>query len=447
MKTKAIIYIFILSALPLSCLPDTSGKSPPSNSLIYPVGLAITASDDYLLVANSNFDLKYNAGTLVAVSLDKLDEIIDAGGNADWISKDNRFLYIPEKELIDANSTIRLAAFASDLQLTPNKKRAILPIRGGTERHILIVDVDELAQNGRVLNCDQDDDLSCSDEYRVTGNSNVLLPIEPYAVTSLELPSTIPDDSQREVPMTNTIGFATHLASGAVSVFQIENSQGEIDPELLSVVNNVVPEAGGIAANPTNNEIYVSGRKNPDSNIAILKLLRGGTGGTYTNKAFSGLTDRITLSGDLMGGTDLRGIAVKADGTGAVAVSRTPEALISIDTVNRRMTDLITLGTDPSVVSLLENETGAYSFVLCFKSNQVFIVDHQTMQVYVRVVGSGPQAVTFDKKRNLAYIANFRESTITLLHSTPPFEHVSVKTSGENAKLMIGIPRLPENNN
>ena len=86
MKEASIFCIFLLSVMFVGCLPDTSGESPPDDQLIYPVGLVTTASDDYLIVANSNFDLKYNAGTLVAISLDKLAKIQQTGGSEEWKS-------------------------------------------------------------------------------------------------------------------------------------------------------------------------------------------------------------------------------------------------------------------------------------------------------------------------------------------------------------------------
>jgi DNA-binding beta-propeller fold protein YncE len=443
MKVVPALCIFVLSVLCVGCLADTSGESPPSDQLIYPVGLAVTGNDDYLLVVNSNFDLMYNAGTFVAISLNDLDEIRKSGGSSDWKSPGGDFLYVPETELIDTKDTIRLAAFASDLELTPNRNRALIPVRGGSERHILVVDVDETAENGLVLSCGQGSDLRCDSDHRVTGNDDVTLPLEPYEVTSLNYTRQVPD-GDKTVTLTDTFGFASHLYSGAVSAFLIENSHGELDAKLLDVVTGVTGEAGGIAANSRNNEIYVSGRDNPSQYLAVLQVLAGGFGGTYTNEAYFGMTGKVSYSGDLLGGTDTRSIAVSSDGKTAYVVSRTPEALLQVDVASRKMVDWATVGAAPSVLGIFEDEEyGAYAFVLCFKSNQVFIVELDTMQTaHVVPVGSGPQAVAFDKKRKLAYIANFRESTISIIQAVPPFDFV--RTADGDTKLMIGKPRLPD---
>jgi DNA-binding beta-propeller fold protein YncE len=170
--------------------------------------------------------------------------------------------------------------------------------------------------------------------------------------------------------------------------------------------------------------------------------MTGGYGGTYTNKPFFGRTDKIDYARDIYGATDARGIAVSPNGKTAVVVTRTPSALLRIDTETRKIVDMASIGTDPSVVQLFEDEDNVYAFVLCYRNNNVYIVEPETMQVYVRSTGSGPHAVTFDKKRKYAYIANFSESTITIIEATPPFNHVRV--DGQNVQIMIGKPRLPE---
>ena len=459
MKIKFVIFILISCISMTACLPDTSGIAPPSDRLIYPIGAVTTASDKYLLVANSNFDLNYNAGTLVAISLEELDRIIDQGDwSEDWLSPDGRYMYVPETKLIDPNNTVRLDAFASDLKLTPKPKqnRALIPIRGGAERHILVVDIDETAPSGEVLTCGKGSDLHCDSAHRVTSNDSVTMPIEPYEVTSLDYTWTVPDSTGAETTFHSTLGFATHLYTGSVSMFMIENEQGKLDAQLLDVVNHVVNEASGIASNPENKEIYVSGRENAAQYLAVLQVLTGGSGSTSSNNLFFGVVDKVSYFNELLGGTDTRGVAVSSAGKDALVVSRTPEALLRIDTESRKLIDMATVGTDPSVVSIYESEDGnAYAFVLCFKSKQVFIVEPSMMRVVVRSTGSGPQAIAFDKHRKYAYIANFRESTITVLHAEPPFAQVRIGDTNDqfknsqfkNAQLMIGKPRLPEDHN
>ena len=61
--------------------------------------------------------------------------------------------------------------------------------------------------------------------------------------------------------------------------------------------------------------------------------------------------------------------------------------------------------------------------------------------VAVRSTGSGPQSLAFDDTRSLVYIANFRESTVSVFHAEWPFDYVRDSTGRE---VKIGVPRLPK---
>ncbi|MCP4606697.1 MAG: hypothetical protein GY847_40350 [Proteobacteria bacterium] len=497
MKIATILTVLGVSVLALGCLPDTSGIDPPSDKLVYPVGLAVTPEIEltpkiladcnpdagdlsecpqrYLLAANSNFDLKYNSGTLVAIDLNKLDEI-ESNLNSDkpkseyleYLSEDNKYLFVPEDELIKSEETIRIGSFASDLDLTPNGKRALIPVRG--KRAILIIDLGSEA-NG-ILSCgNKDDGRECNSKHRIERNDdlNITLPIEPYEVASLEYVS-----QTGKKRTTKTLGFATHLYRGEVSLFVIDTKSETIDdrevpekteltltPELIDVVGGVVPGASGIAVNPNRREIYVSGRHDPVPHVAVMKVLTDSEHGSFTSNPYFNDVGGINIAQDLYGGTDARGLAVTESGDTAFLVTRTPEALLQLDTADRKLTGMTTLGADPSVVALYENDydnldpsddtANVNAFVLCFLRDQVYIVESDNMlsPPIVRTTGFGPHAIAFDKARQRAYIANFTESTITVLNAEWPFDHVSVPVPGSDsrAKIKIGKPRMPESHN
>lgn len=465
MKNTITLVILVLHLCISGCLPDTSGVTPPGDRLIYPTGLAITKDNSHLVVANSNFDLNYNSGTLVAIDLAQLDAIIEeiegqlANGNYEYgpnldsdeafgsyLSKDRQHLFIPSQSpnLIKPESTLRIGSFASDLDITPSGERLVIPVRG--ERAVLLVDIDK---NGK-LQCGQGDDLKCDDRHRVRSTDYQTMPIEPYEVTTMEYL-----DGDQVV----TFGFATHLAGGEVSMFVIDSRQKDAaqsrlweDDKLIGVVDGVVPGASGIVANKSfKNEIYVSGRNDPLPSISVMKVLTDSENGSFTRNPYFADVATIDLARDMYGGTNARGLAVTEDGSQLFLVSRSPEALLQIDIQSRKLIDMTTVGTDPSVVSLFEKDGNVYAFVLCFLSDQVYIADVDTMEVQTRSTGSGPHAVTFDKERERAYISNFRESTITILEAVPPFNHLSIPVPDPrnpdkivNAKIKIGKPRLPK---
>jgi DNA-binding beta-propeller fold protein YncE len=52
-----------------SCYSTGDGIAPPRDAFYYPVGLAVSAGGNVLYVANADFDLQYNGGTLQSYDL------------------------------------------------------------------------------------------------------------------------------------------------------------------------------------------------------------------------------------------------------------------------------------------------------------------------------------------------------------------------------------------
>ena len=68
--------IFSFSLLVAGCFPSGEGVDPPGDRSVYfPVGLALDSGNNFLYIANSDFDLQYNAGTVSSWNLATLDEL------------------------------------------------------------------------------------------------------------------------------------------------------------------------------------------------------------------------------------------------------------------------------------------------------------------------------------------------------------------------------------
>jgi len=59
---------------------DNEGAPPPNGRLAFPAALAVSPDGSFLYVANSNFNLRYNSGSLQTYDLAVLNERIDAAG-------------------------------------------------------------------------------------------------------------------------------------------------------------------------------------------------------------------------------------------------------------------------------------------------------------------------------------------------------------------------------
>lgn len=72
-------FIALSGVAAAGCFPPDDGRTPPLDQLYFPVGLATNADASRLYVANSDFDLQFNAGTVQAYDLVKLRQAVPQG--------------------------------------------------------------------------------------------------------------------------------------------------------------------------------------------------------------------------------------------------------------------------------------------------------------------------------------------------------------------------------
>ncbi|HEX2882108.1 MAG TPA: hypothetical protein VHO25_21460, partial [Polyangiaceae bacterium] len=70
------IAIFAAGLSLSGCFPPGDGREPPLDQVYFPVGLALSSGGDRLYVANSDFDLQYNAGTLMVLDAERIREMM-----------------------------------------------------------------------------------------------------------------------------------------------------------------------------------------------------------------------------------------------------------------------------------------------------------------------------------------------------------------------------------
>lgn len=256
------------------CFPSGEGVDPPTNRSVYfPVGLALDADASHLFIANSDFDLQFNAGTVASWNLDAVRALLPQTCAVDadctdpekphcdapdpdqapppgyvpsyWCVGDNRAacgklgelspaerqLYpgrcrwmLPQRDGIFVDSA-KIGAFATDIVYRPRPEgeagteqgRLFVPVRGDATLHWL----DVLERNGvpGKLECGQygaGQDGECAPSHR-RGNTpaaentrgDSLLP-EPFGIDA--------DEAAKFVLLTNQ-------TSSALGLFQ--NTWGE----------------------------------------------------------------------------------------------------------------------------------------------------------------------------------------------------------------------------
>lgn len=276
-----------LGLLLLGCYSTGDGASPPLERVYFPVGMAISRDNDKLFVANSDFDLQYNAGSVQTVDLVRLRSFIprecesdadceesgrrcDTRGSAPTnlcveTSGSNRGdpcgglgretsgerVTVPGQCLpLDLSSppdggppalldAVGIGAFATDIQLRyrpeSDEGRLFVPVRGEASLHYIDVDSDGMLDCGA-----RGQDGSCDEQHRVGTDSaenarELRMPTEPYAL------AISPDAEAIAV---------THQTEGSVSLFVQDLEHWEAGPELSFIHTDLPTGAIAIASAP-----------------------------------------------------------------------------------------------------------------------------------------------------------------------------------------------------
>jgi len=382
----------MLAALAAGCF-ESEGIDPPHDRFIYPVGIAVTNNGDYLMVVNSNFDLRYNAGTILMVDLEK---VAATDGNID-----------DEADVLVKDSVLELGAYASDLKLTPDMSRALIPVRG--ESAVLVVDISE---NGEI-HCGEEEDLRCDGEHRIKSTEEFDLPIEPYIVTAAEF-TYLPENTTQTV----TMGFITHLAGGEVSLACLDT---RTPPSLIDVLDDLPEAVSGVAVQPGTNIVFVTSRREPK--VSRLRVVYGDAQ-FPCNRLYFYKLGSIPVAG-LSSGIDSRDIAFSPDGDYAFVANRSPDSLVIINTSDsepkNQVVSVVEMGSEPSlVVPHVQTEADGSErllvYVVCYNANRIYVVDPERREKESLIItGEGPHALVFDPVRPRAYVTHFVENTIGVI--------------------------------
>lgn len=274
----------LAAALATGCFAPGDGREPDLEEIYFPVGLAMSPAGSRLYVANSDFDLKFNAGSLQSYDVGRLHDLLpvycesDAtcgGGSrcdlaSNWCVADSgphagepcgsrgertlseRLLApgrcnpidpVDEGVLVDQ---VEIGAFATDviLRRDPGRRaaRLFVPVRGDATLHWVDIDDDSDGRGGppaRDLECGQDGAGGrCDDRHRVgedpdlENTRDLRMPPEPYAI---------------DVDVQGEAIAVTHQADGAISLFVNDWAAG---PRLEFVLSGQPLGGVGIASLP-----------------------------------------------------------------------------------------------------------------------------------------------------------------------------------------------------
>lgn len=290
---RALIYgqaALILAAL--GCFKPDDGREPPVDRIYFPVGLALSSDGDRLYVANSDWDLQFNAGSVQAYDAARLREMLPRYCEADTdcesfgqvcdLAASNRegglqfagthwcvdpatldpcpgrTVQSPADRLLEPGvcsavdnrlpdlllEGVRVGAFATDLIYRANPNgggRLFVPVRSDATLHWIDVRGGPSGGPQRELECGQDRGGECDAEHRRGDDPSEFtperesLPIEPFGIGASADGETI---------------VTTHQTEGKVSLFTNSWNDAARGPELRFILDDLPARPVHVSAVP-----------------------------------------------------------------------------------------------------------------------------------------------------------------------------------------------------
>ena len=362
------------------------------DQIFWPAGLAVDPNGNWLYVVNSNNDLRFNAGTLLAIDLQKakIDRqglAADAGAASAWsecstthFTDDTatetlagtsyqfccfdrlrpHVLNCNERGYVQADVTVQIGSFGGEAAIqtyqTPDGelvRRIFMVVRA--EPSITFVDVTDSGDSVQ-MRCNGPRQAAgpqllnpfCDDNWRIrrpggAAISDNVLPEEPHALAL---------DQKLGILYVShlTITAARQIVGGGISTIDIG---GLVDPQAPNVINSIArvvfptSTAQGVTALTLNDPgnpsgvLYAVARTSPDITGMVLQCQSPGQYCDGTTRDLSLVPgEQIKSSVFLPSGTDVRGFLLSPDGTEAqslhrnspdVSTSTDPAALVLLD--------------------------------------------------------------------------------------------------------------------
>lgn len=452
---RAFAYLFAFSLLFAGC--DNSGEPPPVGRLVFPIALGISPDGNHLYVANSNFDLRYNAGSLHSYDLDVLNSSIEnACSGVEPEDRDSCGVIPIEDERDDLLDRIepvadllvdqvRIGSYTDGMALAPlgGSTRLYMPVR--SDANLTFVDADsngcfqctaapvDCAVSREALGRPCDDAFRRGDDEAATLR-DIQLPADPVGVTVGPLNDVVNGGA----PMTDVQGNYVLFAhrDGRASLFFDQPAGPSLAPVLIHTLAGLPTELVDITIDPMTQLAWLPSALNP---------VVGRVGIAFDGAADDPERSYLFNAGDLfMSGVDTGTVTrgdtrvirfdPRPDVSRAYVLSRRPRALLVVDTEDSvssvNVIDAIEVGFGPSRLDVVSFEAPdpkrTLAFISCYDSRDVYVLDVDLGRLVGIVRGlGGPFELVVDATRKRLYVLDFRSSVIRVIDLEPMFDCLS----------------------
>jgi hypothetical protein len=489
--------IAALGALLSGCGLSQEGVEPRRNTIAFPASATTDPEGSWLFVANSNADLRYNDGTLVALNLEKaaVDRTLPVRStfsecpNANY--KDPDPLSEPDdyccRDALDPvilncderryithpDRSVRIGSFAAGMvwqaassisnpgcegsDATPGLgstvDRLLIAVRGDTSLTWVNVEHDVGDSDaGWVprLRCSDTTDFQVCDEYHQTTETanGIRLPDEPYALAL--------DPGVGLLYLGHLSGDPGHPGTGGISLFDLTATDPETAPLYLGPSGPIfAPNSSGLygvtSLTPRKNgnsfDVFATSRYLPQTTgVRTTAFCPMDNGQTSANLVVIGSGGSFNPN---IGGSEIRGIQFPPVPTGqeAFVLQRSPPALVGFNGGNP--TSFLETCTSPTFLYRHNpGHSGEKLFVNCSADGQIWVFDPAVPRlVAILNIGRAPAGIVFEPAPDdkdaagahygtTAYVVGFGDNNISVLDLTPgsPTEYRVVQR--------LGFPRV-----
>lgn len=465
---SALLAAYFAVLLPLSGCLQNEGVDPPHAELGFPVALELVdVTEDavdaptHLIVANSNFDLSYNAATLQSYDVAAVEAEIQANCVVPGIDGEECSI-VPEESgqrstvlgniTISARpgllaSEVRIGSYAEGIAVSPSGNRVYVPVRSDAD--LTWVDLDA---SGR-LSCGGAPGTvhACDAMHRETDTAMA-------AQRGIELPNEPLDahvGSLADFGLSASSGDYVAVAhrAGGLSFFHVPNGTGQpVLTDLLSFAPSTLVTLTFDTVSrrfwmPTGNNLSIH-RASPSidastTDVSTAQLLRAASVSISDVDVGSASASIRQVHLDSRGGMNAGRFYAIASRPAALLVGRVEP------TTNAMALDaVLPLGSQPTRAQFVELDGHLIAFVSCYLGREVYAYDLDYVRLQTILRGaSGPFEMAIDAARERLFVADFRVSVIRVYDLSPLLECFAPAMTPSTAPSctpkalgMLGIP-------
>ncbi len=402
------------------CNLDQQGIAPPARTLNFPIALALSVpaaageAPERLYVVNSNFDLRFNDGTLMALDLDAVEGEVRATSCTEDTPCEIEDL---DQLVLDE---VGIGSHGDGIAVVEHGGAERLYIPSRSKRNLVFVDFDGTFECGAMRDAESDTVPPC-DELHFHGAEGDVTSERELSLTGT--PIDVAAGSLADIGgAAGAPGFVlVAMQGGSVALF-VEDESDRAFPTL-------VHELDGL----------------PDSLVTM--TLQPGAGIAWLTSAQSAALSRVGVAvdpdtplrsflydagavrlGGIDDGQDNRDIQFDPERPEerAFVLARRPESLVALDLTQQGLNAsdvdvdaLFEVGAGPSRLALAEVGGRTFAFASTFDARKIFVFDVE--RGLVAVIGglSGPFAMAVDSARDFLYLADFSVSVIRVVDLSP----------------------------